>query len=107
MIINLYSFVNNKFSENAYFDFSLFEEISQDAQKLMDDLVDIELEKINKILEKINDDPESDDEKVIEKNLWLRLRKTCADRKENWIGYNSPWGHCCGSKYKIWHSRKY
>ena len=71
--INLYSYVVNALEKDAYFDFDLFKEHVIVAQRLMDDLVDLELEKINKILEKIENDPEDDSIKSVEKELWEKI----------------------------------
>ena len=75
MAINLYSFVINPFTKNVYFDFNLFKEYVYKAQKMMDDIVDLEIEKVDKILEKIESDPESDDIKRVERNLWLSIQE--------------------------------
>lgn len=71
--MNLYSYVVNAFERDAYFDFDKFKEDVIIAQRLMDDLVDLELEKINKILEKIGNDPEDDSIKSVEKELWEKI----------------------------------
>jgi len=82
MSINLYSYVVNPFEKDAYFNFDLFKEHVIIAQRLMDDLVDLELEKINRILEKIENDPESDSIKSVEKELWENIfYKTQAGRR--------------------------
>lgn len=72
--INLYSFVDKPFTSGATFDWERFKHVVYIAQKLMDDVVDLEEEKINKILEKIDSDPEDDKIKAIEKDLWLKIR---------------------------------
>ena len=82
LAINLYSYVVNPFQDNAYFDFELFSKHVQLAQRIMDDIVDLESEKIDKILEKIDADPESEEVKFTERNLWKKIqRKTLQGRR--------------------------
>ena len=82
LAINLYSYVVNPFTEDAYFDFDLFGKHVQLAQRIMDDIVDLESEKIDKILEKIEADPESEEVKSSERNLWKKIqRKTMQGRR--------------------------
>ena len=73
--INLYSYVENPFTDKAYFNMPLFKEHVQYAQRLMDDIIDLELEKIDQILAKIESDPESESVKRVEKELWLKIRR--------------------------------
>lgn len=68
--INLFSFVDEPFTVNAKFDFKKFYEVTYEAQRLMDDLVDIELEYVERILEKIKTDPEPGSIKSVEKETW-------------------------------------
>ena len=75
MCLNLLSYVNNPFTSEAHFDTSLFYKHTQLAQRLMDDLVDLEAEKIEKILQKIDSDPEPDYIKTSEKEMWQRILK--------------------------------
>ena len=80
--INLYSYVKNPFTPEAYFDFDLFAEHVACAQRMMDDIIDLEMEKIEKILEKINSDPETTEVKTTELNLWNKIRtKTLKGRR--------------------------
>ena len=80
--LNLYSYVKNPFTKNAEFDFDLFKSHVKIAQKLMDDLIDLEIEKIDKILEKINSDPEPYNIKRTETELWENIRdKTILGRR--------------------------
>ncbi|MDD3511179.1 MAG: adenosylcobalamin-dependent ribonucleoside-diphosphate reductase [Fermentimonas sp.] len=82
LAINLYSYVVNPFKEDAYFDFELFSKHVQLAQRIMDDIVDLEAEKIDKILEKIEADPETEEVKFTERNLWKKIqRKTLQGRR--------------------------
>ncbi|MEI8204063.1 MAG: adenosylcobalamin-dependent ribonucleoside-diphosphate reductase [Bacteroidota bacterium] len=75
LAINLYSYVENPFTDEATFNSDLFVKHVHQGQRLMDDLIDLELEKIDKILEKIESDPEPDELKRTEKNLWLNIRE--------------------------------
>ena len=80
--INLYSYVKNPFTPQASFDFELFAEHVACAQRMMDDIIDLEMEKIEKILEKINSDPETPEVKTTETNLWNKIRtKTLKGRR--------------------------
>lgn len=72
--INLYSYVKNRFTEQSYFDFDLFSKHVKLAQRLMDDLVDLESEKIEKIIDKINSDPEPKNIKSGELELWQNIK---------------------------------
>ena len=82
LAINLYSYVVNPFREDAYFDFDLFAQHVQLAQRIMDDIIDLESEKIDKILEKIDFDPESEEVKSAERTLWKKIqRKTLQGRR--------------------------
>lgn len=73
--INLYSYVENPFTKNAKFNFELFKKHVKIAQRMMDDIVDLELEKIDSILEKIEKDPEPEYIKINEKHLWENIRE--------------------------------
>jgi ribonucleoside-diphosphate reductase alpha chain len=75
MVLNLFSYVTNPFTDKSEFNFSLFAEHTKITQRLMDDLVDLESEKIEQIIAKIKTDPESDDIKGEELKLWLRIKK--------------------------------
>ena len=82
LAINLYSYIVNPFTPEAYFDFDLFKTHVAKAQRIMDDIIDLEMEKIDKILEKINSDPETDEVKSIERNLWEKIKaKTLKGRR--------------------------
>ncbi len=80
--INLYSYVKNPFTAEAYFDFDLFRSHVAKAQRLMDDIIDLEMEKIDSIIEKIKNDPEKDEVKTTEMNLWIKIKnKTLKGRR--------------------------
>ncbi len=84
--INLYSYVENPFTDKAYFNMPLFREHIQYAQRLMDDIIDLELEKIDQILAKIESDPESESVKRVEKELWLKIRKQSTKGRRTGLG---------------------
>lgn len=86
MAINLYSYVDNPFSDNAKFNYDKFINHSKKCMKIMDNMIELELEKIDKILAKIESDPEDEDIKAIEKNLWVRVRKKCEEGRRSGIG---------------------
>lgn len=75
LLLNLYSYVKNQFTKNAYFDFDLFKQHSKYAQRLMDDMVDLESEKIDGILSKIDADPEPEETKDSERKMWNKIKK--------------------------------
>ena len=74
LAINLYSYVKNPFTEKAEFDFDLFKKHTAIAQRMMDDIIDLELGKIEEIIKKIEDDPESDEVKRTELILWKKIK---------------------------------
>jgi len=79
MIVNLLSFVEEPFADSARFNYERFDEVVQQAQRLMDDMIDLEIEQIEKILDKIHNDPEPEAVKAIERELWQNIR-TQAER---------------------------
>lgn len=82
LAINLYSYVVNPFTPEAYFDYDLFREHVKLAQRIMDDIIDLEMEKIDRILDKIHSDPESEEIKRTETQLWEKIRaKTLKGRR--------------------------
>lgn len=86
LAINLYGYIDNPFTEEAKFDFDLFKEHVHLAQRIMDDIIDLELEKIDAILTKINNDPEGDDIKGTERTLWMNIRKKSEEGRRTGIG---------------------
>ena len=86
LAINLYGYVKNPFTSKAEFDFDLFCQHVQKAQRLMDDLIDLELEKVEKILAKIDADPEPDEVKLVERNLWLHIKDKCMEGRRTGLG---------------------
>ena len=86
LAINLYSYVVNPFTPEAYFDFDLFKKHVQLAQRLMDDIIDLELEKIEMIMEKVNSDPESEEVKGAERHLWEKIYKKSGQGRRTGVG---------------------
>ena len=82
LAINLYSFVNNPFTAEASFDYEKLTTMVRKAQRIMDDIIDLEMEKIDLILSKIDSDPEPEEVKGPERNLWLKIKeKTLRGRR--------------------------
>jgi ribonucleoside-diphosphate reductase alpha chain len=86
LAINLYSYVDTPFTEKARFNFKKFAKHVQYAQRIMDDIIDLEIEKIDRILEKIEKDPEQDAIKETEFRLWHKIRKTCVEGRRTGVG---------------------
>lgn len=86
LAINLYSYVVNPFKPDAYFDFDLFRKHVALAQRIMDDIIDLELEKIERIMEKIDSDPESEDVKHTESALWQKIYKKSGQGRRTGVG---------------------
>ena len=84
--INLYEYVVNPFTENAYFDYEKFRKHVQMAQRIMDDIVDMELEKIDLIMEKIKADPQSDEVKCTEYHLWEKIKHKSSLGRRTGVG---------------------
>ncbi len=86
LAINLYGYVSNPFRENASFDFDLFNKHVAYAQRIMDDIIDLELEKIDNIINKIDSDPEVEEVKMVERRLWEKIREKCIKGRRTGIG---------------------
>ena len=86
LAVNLYSYVDHPFTKEARFDFELFKKHVRMAQRIMDDIIDLELEKIDGILEKIINDPESEEIKATEVNLWKNIRKKAEEGRRTGVG---------------------
>jgi ribonucleoside-diphosphate reductase alpha chain len=84
--LNLYSYVDEPFTKNAKFNFALFRKHIRQTQQIMDDIIDLELEKIDAIYNKIIADPEADEIKRVEINLWEKIRKMALDGRRTGIG---------------------
>jgi ribonucleoside-diphosphate reductase alpha chain len=86
LAINLYNYVDNPFTKEASFDSELFIKHIGHAQRIMDDIIDLELEKIDRILKKIEDDPETTEIKRTETSLWHNIKKKCIEGRRTGIG---------------------
>ncbi len=84
--INLYSYVNNPFTKDAQFDYEKFAKHVQIAQRIMDDIVDLEMEKIQLIMQKIEADPQSDEVKNTERHLWEKIQRKSAMGRRTGVG---------------------
>lgn len=86
LAINLFSYVEEPFTKNAAFNFELFKKHIIIAQRIMDDIIDLELEKIDAIIAKIDADPQADEIKAVEKNLWLNIKNKAEEGRRTGIG---------------------
>jgi ribonucleoside-diphosphate reductase alpha chain len=86
LAVNLYSYVNDPFTKKAKFDFDKFREHVGYAQRIMDDIIDLELEKIDRILDKIGNDPEEDEIKRVERKLWENIRVKAEEGRRTGVG---------------------
>jgi ribonucleoside-diphosphate reductase alpha chain len=86
LAINLFAYVDEPFTKKAKFDFGLFREHVGLAQRMMDDIIDLEMEKIDSIINKIIADPESEELKAVEKNMWLNISKKAQEGRRTGIG---------------------
>lgn len=86
LAINLYSYVKNPFTAQAEFDFDLFRQHVGKAQRIMDDIIDLEMEKIDAILAKIETDPETEEVKQTEKHLWQKIRSKTLKGRRTGVG---------------------
>lgn len=86
LAMNLFSYVDDPFTENAKFNFGKFSEHVQKAQRIMDDIIDLEMEKIDTILEKIDSDPECEEVKSTERNLWLKIKSKTGKGRRTGVG---------------------
>jgi ribonucleoside-diphosphate reductase alpha chain len=86
LAINLYSYVDQPFTKEAKFDFVKFKKHVRTAQRVMDDIVDLEMEKIDQIIEKVKNDPEDEDLKHTEERLWMKIKKKCEEGRRTGVG---------------------
>jgi ribonucleoside-diphosphate reductase alpha chain len=86
LAVNLYGYIDNPFTEEARFDFEKFKVHARMAQRIMDDIVDLEIEKVDRIIDKIQADPESDELKNTELNLWLKIREKSIQGRRTGVG---------------------
>lgn len=86
LAINLFSYVENPFTGKAKFNWELFKKHIAAAQRMMDDIIDLELEKVDAILQKIDEDPEDAEVKRVERNLWLNIQTKAKEGRRTGIG---------------------
>ena len=86
LAINLYSYVVNPFTKDSYFDFDLFRNHVSLALRIMDDIIDLESEKIEQILSKIDSDPESMEVKQSERHLWEKIQHKTLQGRRTGVG---------------------
>ena len=86
LAINLYNYVENPFTPEASFNMQLFKKHAAHAQRIMDDIVDLEMEKIDAIIKKIEDDPEGLDVKRTELTLWKKIQQKCSECRRTGVG---------------------
>ena len=84
--VNLYSYVENPFTPQAKFNYDLFKKHVRIAQRLMDDIIDLELEKIDAIIAKIKSDPQSDEVKGAELHLWEKIKAKSSKGRRTGVG---------------------
>jgi ribonucleotide reductase alpha subunit len=107
LLLNLFGFVKNPFTKDAYFDYAEFYKVTQVAQRLMDDLIDMEEEAIMGIIEKIQNDPESEAIKCRELSLWQNILDACRNGRRTGTGITAlgdalaAMGIAYGSDYGI------
>jgi ribonucleoside-diphosphate reductase alpha chain len=107
LLVNVVSFVKNPFTTKAKFDWELYGDVCIKAQRLMDDMVDLEVECIDQILAKIDIDPEPEDVKAIERGLWEKIRHACVTGRRTGTGVTAvgdavaALGLCYGSDESI------
>jgi len=87
--VNLFGFVDNPFTPEAKFNFEKFYKINYEAMRLSDDLIDLELEHIDRILRKIDEDPEPFEDKRTEFELWEKIKKTAASSRRTGLGFTA------------------
>jgi len=86
LAMNLFGYVVNPFTKEAYFDWDLFKSDVEKGERYMDDIVDLELEKIDRILEKIESDPEDEEIKWVEIKLWNKIREKAVQGRRTGLG---------------------
>lgn len=86
LAINLYGYVDHPFTKEAKFNFKKFKQHVHHAQRIMDDIIDLELEKVDKILDKIDKDPEVEEIKSVERKLWENIKQKAIEGRRTGIG---------------------
>ena len=104
LALNLYSYVLNPFTSEAHFDFDTFSRHAQMAQRIMDDIVDLELEKIDGIIAKIDSDPQAEDVKYAERRLWEKIKKKDGHGTTHGRGHHCRGRHAGRLGTALWHA---
>lgn len=101
LLVNTLSFVDRPFEQNPHFNWTKFGEVVRVAQRLMDDIVDLEIECIDKIVQKLRDDPEPESVKRIELDLWGNIRHACINGRRTGLGVTAIGDMCAalGMRY--------
>lgn len=86
MVINLTAFIEDPFTQKATFNFEKFDEVVVDAQRIMDDIIDLEIELIENIIKKVENDPEPEYMKLIELNLWKNVKEAAINGRRTGLG---------------------
>lgn len=100
LALNLYSYVENPFTENATFNYEKFDQHTQIAQRIMDDIVDLEIEKVNRILNKIEADPENIEVKRTELTLWQKIKTKSIQGRRTGVGITAEGDMLAALNYK-------
>lgn len=100
LAVNLYSYVENPFTEGATFNYEKFNKHVGMAQRIMDDIVDLELEKVNKIIEKVESDPENEEVKRVELNLWKKIKTKAIQGRRTGVGITAEGDMLAALGYK-------
>jgi ribonucleoside-diphosphate reductase alpha chain len=100
LAVNLYSYVENPFTEGATFNYEKFNKHVVMAQRIMDDIVDLEMEKVNKIIEKIESDPETEEVKRVELNLWQKIKTKAIQGRRTGVGITAEGDMLAALGYK-------
>lgn len=99
LAINLFSYVENPFTEQATFNMQKFKKHAAYAQRIMDDIVDLEMEKVNAIIKKIEDDPENIEVKRTELTLWKKIKQKCMEGRRTGVGITAEGDMLAGLNY--------
>lgn len=101
LLLNLYKYVLNPFTSEAFFDYAEFYKDAQIAQRLADDLIDLEVECVDRIIDKVKSDPEDEETKKVELNLWEKVRAIALAGRRTGTGVTAVGGAlaACGVKY--------
>ncbi len=86
LALNLYSYVENPFTDKAIFNSDMFSKHVHFAQRIMDDIIDLEIEKVDAIIAKINSDPEEESVKRVERDLWENIKEKALQGRRTGIG---------------------